>query len=59
MDDTSHVEQDPDAEVESLIEKLKEVDPADAPEPADALADLLSEELDGGPAQPSVAEEPS
>lgn len=34
-------------EIESALQRLEEVDPADLPEPAAELADLLSRLLDG------------
>lgn len=34
-------------EIESALRRLEEVDPADLPEPAAELADLLSRLLDG------------
>ena len=60
MDDSPHPESDPfDGDIESLTRKLKEVDPGDAPEIADELADRLSEELDRGDEHRAAAEEPS
>lgn len=34
-------------EIESALQRLEEVDPADLPEPAAELADLLSRLIDG------------
>jgi hypothetical protein len=36
-------------DLERMLQELDELDPADAPEPADAIADRLAEDLDGEP----------